>query len=151
MRVTGHLLGVAALCAFSWPVAVSAATAPAGTYRQTCTVKAFDGVRLDAFCAPESGRNFRLSQMDVRPCGGEIFNRDGGLQCFARPGSRGDGRAIPRGGYVDTCKDILVSPAGMGAQCKDRGGNYRATQMSLNGCQVGARIDNDDGRLVCRR
>ena len=153
MKYFSHLLGFVALCVVCWPVAALAANAPNGSYRRSCTIRGFDGVRLEAFCAPESGPNFRLSQMDVRPCGGEIFNRDGGLQCFAGGGTQGSGRAIPRGGYVDTCKDIIVAnnQSGMAAQCKNRGGSYRATSMSFNGCPPGSRIDNDDGRLVCRR
>ena len=153
MKHLGYKLGTAAFFAISWIACASAADAPGGSYRRTCAVKGFDGNRLEAFCSPENGPNQRLSQIDVRSCGAEVFNRDGGLQCYARSGIRGDGRAIPRGSYVDTCRDIVVSrdQGRMGAQCKDRGGTYRATQMSFGGCSAGARIDNDDGRLVCRQ
>ena len=64
----------------------------------------------------------------------------------------GSGRAIPRGSYIDTCKDVIVSgdQKSISAQCKDGGGNYRTTQLSTGGCRLGGGLDNDNGNRVCR-
>jgi hypothetical protein len=53
-------------------------------------------IRLTAHCRPEVGPNFRTTQIDVRACGAEVFNRDGGLQCYAKQ-SWGSGSRYPSG------------------------------------------------------
>ena len=148
---TSMLLSMAVFTA-SLPTLAYAADPPSGSYRKTCVVQNFNGSVLTAACHPENNPNFRTSQIDVQTCGAEVFNRDGGLQCFAKQGF-GRGRAIPRGSYVDSCKDILVSDdqQGISAQCKDRNGNFRGTRISTSNCSVGGRFDNDNGNLVCRR
>lgn len=144
--LTMTLLGV------SIPTAALAVNPPAGTYQKTCAVQNYTGSVLTAACRPEDTPNFRSSQIDVRGCGAEIFNRDGGLQCFARQGW-GSGRAIPRGSYIDSCKNVVVSndQTSITAQCKDGNGNYRNTQFNTNGCRVGSTLDNNNGNLVCHR
>lgn len=127
---------------------------PTGSYTKSCLVIGrFDGAMLTATCRPEASALFRSSSIDTRSCAAEVFNRDGGLQCYARPGTWGSGRAVPRGGYIDSCKDAVVAADqhSLAAQCKDRGGQYRAAQLALDRCHLGDAIDNNDGQLVCRR
>ena len=144
----------ATMFAVSFFCGAYAADMPSGTYRKTCAVQSFRDSVLAAACQPENNPNFRVSQLDIRSCrpDPDVFNRDGGLQCFARQGF-GEGRAVPRGSYIGTCKDVIVSAgrATISAQCKDSGGRYRNTQLSTIGCPVGAALDNDNGSLVCRR
>ena len=133
------------------PSGVYAANPPAGSYQKTCAVQSFRDSVLTATCKPESSPNFRLTQIDIRACGPDVFNRDGGLQCYAKQGF-GNGRAIPRGSYIDSCKDVIVTgdQKSISAQCKDGNGNYRATKISTSGCSLG-KLDNDNGNLICRR
>jgi hypothetical protein len=140
-----------ALFAASLTAVGYAANPPSGSYQKTCIVQSFGNSVLTAACRPENNPNFRSSQIDVRDCGAEIFNRDGGLQCFAKQGF-GRGRAIPRGSYVDTCKDVIVTDdqKSISAQCKDRNGSFRSTKLTTSGCALGGRFDNDNGNLVCR-
>jgi hypothetical protein len=148
-----RVLVLAALLAPVLPTVGQAANPPSGSYLRTCNVNGnFNGRLLEAFCEPENSPNRLFSQLDVTACGEEVFNRDGGLQCYAKQDSWGDGRAIPHGSYIDTCKNVVVSgdQSNMQAQCKDRGGAYRTAQLSLGGCRRGGAIDNDDGRLVCQ-
>jgi hypothetical protein len=149
-----RVLAFALLLAPVLPAAGWAANPPAGSYLKTCNLSGgFDGRVLGAFCEPENSPNRLFSQLDVRGCGDEIFNRDGGLQCFGKQGSWGSGRAIPRGSYIDTCKNVVVAgnQTNMQAQCKDQGGTYRATLLSLGGCSRNGGIDNIGGKLICRR
>jgi len=122
---------------------------PGGSYKRTCAVSNFRDSILSAFCARESGPYHRASQLDVRQCDGDIFNRDGGLQCYTKTGW-GSGRAIPRGSYIETCRDVTVSGQRISGQCKDGGGSYRSTSLMVDGCPIGTPIDNRDGRLACR-
>src|SRR6202007_1927423 len=101
------LFSMVALAA-SLPAVAYAAEPPSGSYQKTCSVQSFRNSVLTAHCQPENGPNFRTTQIDIRPCGEEVFNRDGGLQCYARQGW-GSGRAIQRGSYIDTCKDVMVA------------------------------------------
>ena len=151
MKQNSVLLSMALLAA-TLPAAARAADPPNGTYRKTCAVQSFTNSVLTAACQPEDTLNFRISQIDVRTCGAEIFNRDGGLQCFAKQGW-GSGRAIPRGSYIDSCKDVIVASdqKSISAQCKDGNGNYHSTQVSTTSCRLGGAVDNDNGNLVCRR
>jgi CVNH domain len=150
MRHTFVLLCMAAFVA-GLPAIAHADNPPGGSYLKTCAVQSFRNSVLTANCQPENGPNFRTTQIDTRACGAEIFNRDGGLQCYAGKGW-GSGRAIPRGSYIDTCKDVIVTgdQKSISAQCKDGGGNYHRTQLSTGGCRLGGGLDNDNGNLVCR-
>lgn len=151
MRHTLVLLSMAAFAA-SLPAVAHAADAPNGSYKKTCVIDSFRNPVLTAHCQPENGPNFRTTQIDVGPCrGAEVFNRDGGLQCYT-PQGWGSSRAIPRGSYIDTCKDIIVAgdQKSISAQCKDGGGNYRRTQLATGGCRLGGGLNNDNGNLVCR-
>lgn len=138
----------------SFSTATHAADPPSGSYRHTCAVSSFRDSVLAAYCSPENGGYQGSSQIDVRACGAEVFNRDGGLQCYTRQGW-GSGRAIPRGSYIDSCKNVFVAgdQRSISAQCKDNNGNYRSTKVSTNSCPRGAGggLDNNNGNLVCPR
>jgi hypothetical protein len=150
MRNLPTLIFSTVFLAASLPAAAYAVDPPVGSYQKTSTVQSFSNSLLIASCHQDNNPNYRVSQIDVRHCGAEIFNRDGGLQCFAKQGF-GIGRAIPRGSYVDSCKDIAVATdqKSISAQCKDREGNYRNTNLSTSGCSVGGEFDNNNGVLVC--
>ncbi|WP_213807050.1 CVNH domain-containing protein [Granulicella sp. dw_53] len=137
MTPTSMLLSTALFVA-SFSAVAHAADPPNGSYRKTCGVQSFKDSVLTAHCKPENSPNFTTSQIDIRACGAEIFNRDGGLQCFARQGW-GSGRAIPRGSYIDSCKNIIVAndQKSIAAQCKDSNGNYRSTQLRLTVVHAG--------------
>lgn len=143
-------LVITTLMAGAWPA--GAAAPPSGSYLQSCGVQSFDGRILAAFCAPEQGHVRNPSNIDVSQCGEPVFNRDGGLQCFARQGSWGSGRAVPHGSYIDSCRNVFVGPNqnDLIAECKNRDGRYFPTNLPLRGCRRGGPIDNDNGQLVCR-
>ena len=134
------------------PHIARAANAPGGSYRSTCTVVSFVGTVLIANCKSEDG-SYRSTQIDVSYCAEEVFNRDGGLQCYAKPNhGTGYDRAIPHGSYINTCKDVTAFANSVQAVCKDRNGHYgRISRINMNNCAPNPGLDNDNGNLVCHR
>ncbi len=144
---------VAALfCAAIFPTIAHAAAPPNGSYKRTCAVQTFTGSVLTAACQPDDSPNFRTTQIDILACrqDPDVFNRDGGLQCYTRQGW-GSGRAVPRGSYIDSCKDVIVSgdQRTVTAQCKNNNGKYQRTEITTGSCRLGNGLDNQNGRLAC--
>jgi hypothetical protein len=125
--------------------------APRGTYLKTCSKIQFDGTTLAASCSlPEVITSNQIrSTINVTMCGGDIWNRYGHLYCYARSGTWGGGRAIPRGSYFDSCEYTEVGGTVLRASCKNRNGDLTQTSLELKGCRLGSNISNIDGQLVC--
>jgi CVNH domain len=147
-RTIGWMGGVLLLCAALPAAAQDGSAAPRGTYLQTCSQIHFDGRKLVATCN-HPGWPRQKSAIDVSLCGGDIWNENGSLYCYARQGSWGRGRAIPRGSYVDSCGATIVSGVLLQSRCKGRNGEYNDTSLELTRCRMGTNISNIDGQLVC--
>src|SRR5947209_16698047 len=118
---------------------------PRGSYQQTCRDIRVQGDRLEAECDTGNG-NWRRSSLDhFDDCSGEIVNDNGQLECTRR-----GGRQIPRGSYVDTCRNIYVRGDTLRANCQTGDGHWNWSQLNdWDDCRGG--IGNDNGHLVCRK
>jgi hypothetical protein len=119
--------------------------APGGSYAQTCRDIRTRGDDLTAMCQTMNGQ-WTASTLDhYDRCSGEIVNDDGQLQCTRR-----GGRLVPVGSYSQSCRNVYVRGDVLRAQCQDRDGNWRWSQLDdWDDCRRG--IVNDDGRLRCNR
>jgi hypothetical protein len=118
---------------------------PRGSYTESCRDIRIRGDQIFARCEDLRGGWRETTLNDYHRCVGDIVNDDGYLQC-TRPG----GRIVPRGSYVETCRDIYVRGDTLRARCKDRDGRWVWTQLNdWDDCRSG--IFNVDGRLECRR
>lgn len=114
---------------------------PRGSYTQTCQDTFVTGTTLHARCKNRGG-GWQSTQLGgFSTCRGDIYNFDGQLTC-----SRGTA-APPRGSYLKSCKDIVVSGSILSAQCRRVNGSFiPATVANTTGC---SEISNLDGALVC--
>jgi len=108
---------------------------PGGSYQQSCqnvryTDQRGPRARLTADCADRSGR-FQRTSIDPRNCRGDIYNRDGRLDCAesgrAWRGQRGD-QAYYRGSYI-----TLFDNAGLGGTSRSFDGAIEnLSQLGFN-------------------
>jgi hypothetical protein len=148
---TSMLLGGGLLLLMALPIIPQSRPAePKGSYLQTCSQIRMEGTILSAVCERPRSLSSRTS-INVAMCGGDISNRDGSLFCFARPGTWGEGRAIPRGTYVDTCDSWFVVGTTLQARCRTRDGKNQKSFADLKNCRMGGDIWNIDGFLNCSK
>lgn len=113
-----------------------------GSYSMNCRDIHMLGDTLLATCQTIDGRWIDASLSDVSHCVGDIVNRDGHLEC-----TRSDRRGLPRGSYVETCRDIYVRGDVLRASCRALDGSWRWSELSdWERCSA---VVNDNGRLVC--
>lgn len=62
-------------------------------------------------------------------------------------GERDDAVPPPDGTYLKTCRNVRAADARLFAECKDRGGKWRSTDLDFSDCP--GEIRNDNGRLSC--
>ncbi len=130
---------------------------PSGSYQNTCDNESAIGDTLRARCETADGgsMNSRLDNFD--DCTGDISNDDGRLTC-ARDDNRGDddygdndgGGRIPRGSYQQTCQNERVERGDLVADCADRNGRWRHSELANHRFCRGD-IANDNGVLICDR
>jgi CVNH domain len=148
---TSVLLGGGLLLLMALPIIPqSRPAAPRGSYLQTCSQIRMEGSILSALCERPRSLPPR-SSINVAMCAGDISNKDGNLFCFARPGTWGQGRAIPRGSYVDSCDSVFVVGTTLQARCRSRDGRYQKSLADLTKCRMGGDIWNIDGFLNCSK
>ena len=156
-------------------VTSSAQQAPGGSYQQSCRDIGVRGSTLYAECQ-DTGGGWRQTELrDYRNCGSEIQNINGNLQCSPggndnrRDGNRGDDHRadgdrrgdhhdgdrrddrdrVPRGSYVQTCQNIVVSGNTLQASCQKKNSSWR--QTSLRNYSQCRDISNNNGKLRCIR
>ena len=118
---------------------------PRGSYTQTCRDIRVSGDSLRARCETSDGRWYDTSLDDYQRCIGDIVNDEGRLEC-----GRAGGRDVPRGTYVQTCRQIHVHGDTLRAQCETRDGRWIWSQLNdWDDCRSG--IVNLDGQLHCDR
>jgi len=118
---------------------------PRGSYRQTCRDINVRGDSLQAECQNGYGEWRRTSLDHYDDCSGEIVNDDGRLECTRR-----GGRQVPRGSYVQTCRNIYVRGDKLRANCQAGDGRWVWSQLDdWDDCRGG--IVNANGQLTCRK
>lgn len=133
--------------------AAIAAPAPPGSYQQTCKDVYADWNVLTATCRTRYGQWNYTTLRDYRDCEGDIANQNGRLVCTrddSDDDDDDDGGWTPRGSYRDTCRRIDVEGGTLTAECSDRNGRWRYTELpNFRACR--GDIANVNGMLQCRR
>ena len=133
-----------------WCTAADAAPAPPGSYRQSCQDIYADGEVLAATCRKNNGSWNYSTLSNYRDCEGDIANRNGRLECVRDDDDDDDGGWVPRGRYRETCRRVRVEDGTLTAECVDRNGRWRYTELqNFRSCR--GDIANVNGWLRCRR
>ncbi len=128
--------------------AASAAPIPSGSYQQSCDDIYADWNTLTATCRTRNGDENFTTLSNYRNCDGDIANVYGRLQCVGDEGD--DSVWVPRGSYRETCRKASVEVRTLTAECQDRNGRWRYTELdNFRSCQ--GDIYNANGVLGCRR
>jgi len=121
--------------------AALAATAPAGSYRDSCNAVQASGGVLRAHCERRHGRRVWARLAHYASCIGDISNDDGALICLRR-------RDLPDGSWSESCANPHLAAAGVfGADCRSLRGGQIASQIPLSACPGG--LTNAAGHLTC--
>ena len=116
---------------------------PSGSYMQTCRGASMNGVTLSANCQT-ANNSTRRSSLNTSNCRGrDIGNRDGYLNCEAKPGT-----APPAGSYQQTCRDATMAGITLTATCQTANNSTRRTSINTGNCR-GRDIGNNNGTLTC--
>ena len=121
---------------------------PPGSYQRSFRDIDASSNTLWATCRTPSGRWRDTSLDNYGDCDGDIINNNGQLEC--QRDWRDDEDDFPPGSYQRTCRDEHVERGTLTAECQDRNGRWRYTE--LNGFRTcRGDIANNDGMLQCRR
>lgn len=161
MRLKLGLLCAAAALAFgAFAGPAMAQPVPSGSYQNTCDNESVSGDTLRARCETADGDSIFSRLDNFNDCVGDISNDDGRLTC-ARDDNDGDdeygdrrdedrGVATPGGSYQQTCRNERVERADLIADCADRNGRWRHSELSnYRFCR--GDIANSNGVLTCDR
>lgn len=128
--------------------AAQAAPVPQGSYLQTCRDVTATYDVLAATCRMRNDSWNYTTLSDYRDCDGDIVNSNGRLACERE--SYEDDDWLPRGSYQETCRREHVEEGTLTAECVDRNGRWRYTELqSFRSCR--GDIRNVNGMLQCRR
>jgi Beta/Gamma crystallin/CVNH domain len=122
---------------------------PDGSYLNSCrnarVEQFYQGQKelLVARCRDNNDR-YVSTQLEYRECRGDIYNRNGQLNCDRGRG----GRDVPFGSYLNSCRGAEVRGRTLYAECRTRGGFYVPAMIAYRFCQ--GDISNNNGRLNCR-
>jgi hypothetical protein len=149
---TAAVIAVALVVSAMLGSSVEAATAPPGSYQQSCRDITAGGGVLVATCRKGGQWNY-TTLSDYRDCDGDIANVNGRLTCVRDPrqdDDDDDSDWSPRGSYQATCRRERVEDGTLIAECVDRNGRWRYTELqNYRSCR--GDIANSDGMLRCRR
>lgn len=140
-------IAAAMLCAVSLCGPASADVIPPGSYQRTCSDFYSDGTTLSATCRTRFGQRNFTTLRDYHNCDGDIANVSGRLRCVQNDD---DDDWVPRGSYRDTCRRERVEDNTLTAECVDRTGRWRYTELQNYRSCTGD-IYNANGILGCRR
>lgn len=135
-----------------------------GTFVQTCSPIYLNGDVLRARCQTSDGRWVWSSLNDADSCRTGVINIEGQLRCGGGDrddhdrgrdqdgdhGRDGDNRGVPRGGYMQTCRNIERQGDRLHAQCETSDHRWLWTDLDdIDRCR--SEIENNEGHLVCNR
>jgi hypothetical protein len=156
MKFLTRLAAMLAAAFVSIPGAL-AEYAPPGSYQRTCSDIEATWNTLAAQCRTRSGSWNYTTLRNYRDCDGDIANRNGHLTCS---GSFNDGDGdderddnyggwLPMGSYRSSCRNITIERGTLMAECRDRFGRWRYTELAdYRSCRD---IVNANGILRCQR
>lgn len=146
LMLAAMVVGFATLCGVA-----SAAPVPSGSYLTTCRDATATYDVLAATCRMRNGNWNYTTLRDYQDCDGDIVNANGRLACEREPHDDDDnGGWLPRGSYQETCRRERVEDDTLVAECVDRNGRWRYTELqSFRSCR--GDIRNVNGMLQCRR
>jgi hypothetical protein len=155
MRSLSLLGAFALLLIFAETASAQYYDVPDGSYLNSCRNARLAGIIFNdervlvAECRNESGR-YVSSQLDYRNCYGDIFNRNGRLECYrSNQGPADYGQTnVPYGSYLNSCRNTYVRGRVLYADCRNRSGRYVRTQIAYRYCR--GDISNNNGQLNCR-
>lgn len=157
---------VALLSVVLLPMTASSQNIPSGSYQNSCQNIDADWQRLSAVCRKRDGQWNYSTLEDYRRCRGDIANDNGRLVCRDGGGYNDDDGYhddggynddgyndpdwTPRGSYQQSCRRIEADRNSLTAECRDRNGRWRYTELeNYNRCR--GDIANIDGMLRCER
>jgi Beta/Gamma crystallin/CVNH domain len=129
---------------------------PPGSYQSSCDNVSVIDDTLRARCETEDGNWMNSRLNDYSECDGDISNIDGRLSCTRADDDPGDGPdddrgdRVPRGSYQQTCQNERVESGDLIADCADRNGRLRHSELANHRFCRGD-IANDNGILSCLR
>lgn len=160
---TVRSLVIALLAIAIWPLTAQAQNVPSGSYQSSCQNIDADWQRLSAVCRKRNGQWNYSTLEDYRRCRGDIANDNGRLTCVEggggyndgdyhdgdqNGGGYNDGDWTPRGSYQQSCRQIDADRNTLRAECRDRDGRWRYTELQdYNRCR--GDIANMNGMLRC--
>lgn len=144
------LLTSAVVSVIGFSTVAQADVIPRGSYQASCSDFYTDGYTLSARCRTTYGDTINTSLRNYNDCRGDIANVNGRLMCVGDQDDGDDDSWTPRGSYRDTCRRINVERGTLEAECQDRYGRWRYTELdNFRSCR--GDISNQNGILVCRR
>lgn len=114
---------------------------PNGSYRDSCRDVTVRRGEISAQCRDNRG-NWTWTSASA-DCRGEMSNQNGRLVCLSSGGRPG---SLPRGSYLESCRDASVRGRELTAQCRDSRGRWNWTSANAD-CR--GDMTNQNGRLVC--
>lgn len=123
-------------------------SAPAGAYLSSCREARVAGGALKAMCQDRYGR-WAEKTLALESCapGSDIQFDDDVLSC-RRPRTDTTTAVLPRGPYLETCRDISINSGLLQATCRTVSGGWQVSSYYAPFCE-GRGVVNDDGRLAC--
>lgn len=114
---------------------------PRGSYQDSCRDVQVRRGEISAQCRDNRGQwVWSTASAD---CRGDMTNQNGRLTCLSGSGRPG---TLPRGSYLESCRDASVRGRELTAQCRDDRGRWNWTSASAE-CR--GDMTNQNGRLVC--
>ncbi len=122
---------------------------PGGSYQQSCRNMVFARGTLSGECR-NAGGEWRATSLDTRTCtqGADIGNDNGTLKC-ASATPPPPPPVLPAGSYQQSCRNMAFARGTLSGECRNAGGEWRATTLDTRTCTQGADIGNDNGTLKC--
>ncbi|MBI1685231.1 beta/gamma crystallin-related protein [Caulobacter hibisci] len=114
---------------------------PRGSYQDSCRDITVRRGEISAQC--RDNRNQWVWTSANADCRGDMTNQNGRLVCLSGGGRPG---TLPRGSYLESCRDAAVRGRELTAQCRNDRGRWNWTSADAD-CR--GDMTNQDGRLVC--
>lgn len=125
---------------------------PGGNWSETCRDAVLDGYILRASCK-DRRNTWRPTWIDLRQCkSGYVDNEDGLLVCAAAPRPAAPviepmKDTLPRGPWVDSCRNAAVKQSQLRGECFD-GEAWVISDLDMRKCKRNS-VVNNGGRLRC--
>jgi hypothetical protein len=112
------------------------------SFRETCREINLRRGTLEANCLKVDG-TWNWSTLFLGSCYGEIANDNGVLRC----GGRQVHAPIPKGSYLQSCRELVVQGSVLTGECRDSRDNWVPASLDLGSCR--GEVGNSNGVLVC--